>query len=136
MYEVIEEIPGKLFSFVLYLVVFLVDILKLRNFNQKYGHYENYWDVMSVEDGLAWKLLGLSFLIAGFSIFLIYLNVIDIRRVGGYSKIAIFVMVIVLFVSLIFLYYYVNNPILRAAIAVLFVGGIVAAAFGDSSSYY
>ncbi|WP_242258272.1 hypothetical protein [Streptococcus thoraltensis] len=136
MHEVIEEIPGKLFLLIIYLVIFSVDILKLSNFNQNYGHYENYWDVMTVEGGIAWKLLAFSFLIALFSIFLIYLNAIDFRRVGGYSKIAIVIMIVVLFVSLIVLYHFVDNPILRAAIAVLFFGGIMVTAFADSSTYY
>ncbi|MEY8700962.1 hypothetical protein AALH12_07180 [Streptococcus ferus] len=127
-----EEILLNVIAFVLYIISLCLYLRNVAAFNEKYADLDNYFDVMTVEDGLAWKLFFLAILFALLAIGISFWNVKRFRYVGGYSKLALIVISVILLMTIFVIYRYIDNPILRATLVVLFCGGLVGLGISDS----
>jgi len=111
--------------FVLFILGTLINNHRLNNFNSKYSG-KNAFEVMTVENGIAWQLLSISTVLVVSAIVILYFFIKKWKEVEGYSKITLLILGIVVVIFAIWIILAINNPILQSALAVLLVGsGIV-----------
>lgn len=121
-----EEILGNvIFSFI-YIISSIYYLIELNRFNRQYGGLKDAFKVMTIENGIAWKLLSLAFIFTILGSFLFYLFMKKWRNIQGVSKITLLCLGLCIFIIIIIILKDINNPILRSALVVLFVGSIVA----------
>lgn len=120
-----EEILGNVIVFVLFILGTLINNHRLNNFNSKYSG-KNAFEVMTVENGIAWQLLSISTVLVVSAIVILYFFIKKWKEIEGYSKITLLILGIVVIIFAIWIILEINNPILQSALAVLLVGsGIV-----------
>lgn len=120
-----EEILGNVIVTLLFLLVTIINNYRLNNFNSKYTG-KNAFEVMTVENGIAWQLLSISTALVVSAIVILYFFIKKWKEIEGYSKITLLILGIVVIIFAIWIILAINNPILQSALAVLLVGsGIV-----------
>jgi len=123
-----EEILGNVISSFIYIISSIYYLLNLNRFNRLYGGLKDAFKVMSIEDGIAWKLLSFAFVFTILGSFLFYLFMKKWRNIQGASKMTLICLGLCIFIIIIIILKDINNPILQSALVVLFVGSIVALA--------
>ncbi len=120
-----EEILVNVIFSLLFMVVTFINNYRLNNFNSKYTG-KNAFEVMTVENGIAWQLLSISTVLVVSAIVILYFFIKKWKEIEGYSKITLLILGIVIVIFAIWIILAINNPILQSALAVLLVGsGIV-----------
>ena len=112
---IFEEILGNLFAQLLYVIGTLYYLYELRNFNNSVIGVTSPVDVM-FKDG-----------------FLIWYHVHVFSRMSGYSMLTLAVLMVITVILVITIFKDINNPILRAAIVVIFGGSLIFTALTASS---
>ena len=82
-------------------------------------------NVMLYDGGRAWKYLSLAVVLAALATLLVWFIITHFRYVSGYSMLAFIFFLVLLLIYVCLIIIFINNPILRAAIIVIFCGGIL-----------
>lgn len=130
---IFEEILGNLFAQLLYVIGTLYYLYELRNFNNSVIGVTSPVDVMFKDNGKAWYLLGFALIFTLIAGFLIWYHVHVFSRMSGYSMLTLAVLMVITVILVITIFKDINNPILRAAIVVIFGGSLIFTALTASS---
>ena len=129
--EIWREIPIQILAMVGYSLLVVLYLINLNKFNHQLesiggnGEIAQSVNVMLYDGGRAWKYLSLAVVLAALATLLVWFIITHFRYVSGYSMLAFifFLVLLLIYVCLIIIFIY--NPILRAAIIVIFCGGIL-----------
>ena len=127
---IFEEILGNLLAQLLYVASTLYYLHELREFNSSVVGVTNPVDIMFKDDGKAWYLLGFALIfttLAGFLIWYVF------SRMSGYSMLTLIFLIVISVILVAIIFKDINNPILRAAIVVIFGGSMIFTALTASS---
>lgn len=116
-----NEILGNVICSFAFFIATVINNLKLNDFNFKHTG-KNAIEVMTVENGIAWGLLSMSFILSILAIGIIYFFFKKWKEVKGYSKITLLFLGIIIFIFVIWIIIAINNPILQSALVVILLG--------------
>lgn len=132
--EIWDDVPEHVVLFVGYVISVVVYLVKLDSLNKvllsKYNE-DAVWSIISHNSNQPlWYVVG-AILFYIFAIWLIIYFFRTISRVGAAGSIFLLLSIICMIVSLVVIWNFINNPILRAFLIVLGIGGVI---IGGSSS--
>ena len=130
---IFEEILGNLLAQLLYVVSTLYYLHELREFNSSVVGVTNPVDIMFKDDGKAWYLLGFALIFTTLAGFLIWYHVHVFSRMSGYSMLTLIFLIVISVILVAIIFKDINNPILRAAIVVIFGGSMIFTALTAAS---
>ena len=116
-----NEILGNVICSFAFFIATVINNLKLNDFNFKHTG-KNAIEVMTVENGVAWWLLSMSFILSIGAVVIIYFFFKKWKEVKGYSKITLLFLGIFIFIFVIWIIIAINNPILQSALVVVLLG--------------
>lgn len=126
--EIWHEIPLHILAMVGYSLSVVLYLINLNKFNHQLeniggnGEIAQSVNVMLYDGGRAWKYLSLAVVLATL---LVWFIITHFRYVSGYSMLAFIFFLVLLLIYVCLIIIFINNPILRAAIIVIFCGGIL-----------
>lgn len=126
-----HEIPLHILAMVGYSLSVVLYLINLIKFNHQLeniggnGEIAQSVNVMLYDGGRAWKYLSLAVVLAALATLLVWFIITHFRYVSGYSMLAFIFFLVLLLIYVCLIIIFINNPILRAAIIVIFCGGIL-----------
>ena len=129
--EIWHEIPIQILAMVGYSLLVVLYLINLNKFNHQLesiggnGEIAQSVNVMLYDGGRAWKYLSLAVVLAALATLLVWFIITHFRYVSGYSMLAFIFFLVLLLIYVCLIIIFINNPILRAAIIVIFCGGIL-----------
>ena len=129
--EIWREIPIQILAMVGYSLLVVLYLINLNKFNHQLesiggnGEIAQSVNVMLYDGGRAWKYLSLAVVLAALATLLVWFIITHFRYVSGYSMLAFIFFLVLLLIYVCLIIIFINNPIHRAAISVIFCGGIL-----------
>lgn len=132
--EIWDDVPEHATLFAGYIILVIVYLVKLDSLNKvllRSYNKDDVWNIISHNNNQPlWYIVG-AIVFYIFAIWLIIYFFRTISRVGAAGSIFLLLSIICIIVSLIVIWNFINNPILRAFLIILGIGGVI---LGVSSS--
>lgn len=125
MIKIIQKYFKQFLGTTIYGVIVCLYLFQLSNYNTELLG-KNIIEVMTYKNGMSWEYLfgaiGLCF-VAAFLVYYLFSSLKKIEQI--LDSIILIVLMVIVLILVVLIIYHINNPILRAACCVTFLGGIL-----------